>query len=1105
MKPVKHTFFLTFLSFLLSCSESSLKEHDAYLEPISFTKVENDISGFNFKNLLDENTLKNPFNYINAYNGGGVAIGDVNNDGLQDIYMTGNMTSSRLYLNQGNMKFKDVSTRAGVKTNGWCTGATMADVNNDGWLDIYVCRSYEDQAEQRMNLLFINDKKGGFKEQARKYGLNDPNLSIAASFFDYDHDGDMDIIVANHPRFRLISFKKHYEYFQNPPKELSSKLFRNEGDGTFTDVTESSGVLSYGFSLGVITSDLDNDGWSDIYISVDHDEPDIIFHNNGDGTFTNIINSAMKSHTRSSMGLDAGDLNADPYPEIIVAEMLSEDHYREKSSMSMQTVKRFEFITDSLKYKYYQMRNYLHLNNGNNTFSDIGQISGIHKTDWSWSTLFMDANNDGRQDLFIANGYYRNIYERDRKSEFDKVMMSISPQDMDKRNRTASEYARNCTQTRLQNYFFKNNGEFDFNNVAASSGLDELTISTGAAYGDLDNDGDLDLVVNNLGQTSSLYLNNADRKNNFLRVRFMHNMKCQPYGAKAIIEYEGKKQYRELLSSRGYQSFSEPFIHFGLGTAQGIDKLTVIWPTGEAQIFENIEPNTTLEVSFENAKDRFTPLQEEKIVEEIPTEISGIDFDQREIDYHDYQDQVLLPHKLSELGPHISKGDVNGDGREDLFIGAPKGQAAGLFVQLPNGNFEAVKDVAFEKDKGYEDMHSSFFDADSDNDLDLLVASGSYEFDKDSPLFQPRLYLNDGSGSFKRSSAAIPTWRHASSCVKVEDIDKDGDLDLFIGGRLSPKRYPEPGTSAIFLNDGSGNFKEVIDEVAPGLKNIGMVTDAIWHDVNLDGEKDLVVVGEWMPISIWINEEGMFQDRTSTYQTDTLTGWWNCIYKEDLDADGYDDLVFGNLGLNYKYTASQEKPFIIYGKDFDNSGTCDIALASYYGDKLYPVRGRSCSSEQMPLIAEKFETFEEYANADFDAVYGELVEDSYHYKVKEFSSLILYGNASGEFELSKLPKRCQLSPINDVVSTDLNSDGKIDLIVGGNMHQSEIETGQADAGTGVVLLNKGDRKWDALEVHESGLYIAGDLKSLELVDLANGSQLLVTGNNLGKTQTIKVK
>lgn len=1062
-------------------------------------------SGFVFSNLLDENTLINPFNYINAYNGGGVAIGDIDNDGLQDIFMTGNMVSSKLFLNKGDFKFEDITENAGTSTTGWCTGVTMADVNNDGWLDIYVSRSYHDEPNDalRENLLFINNKDRTFSEQAAEYNINDNNYSIGASFFDYDRDGDLDLIVANHPRFRLVSLMTHYNYWKNPVMKYSNRLFRND-NGKYKDVTEESGLLTYSFSLGVTTSDLDQDGWADIYISVDHDEPDIIMHNNGDGTFTNILETALKQNSRSSMGIDAGDLNHDIYPDILVVEMLSEDHFREKVSMGMQTVERFEYLTDSLKFKYYQMRNFLHLNNGNNTFSDVGQLAGIHRTDWSWTGLFIDADNDSWQDIFITNGYYRDIYNKDKGNAFDSTMMTLG-NDMATKNKLASEYARSCDQTLIPNYFFTSKGNLLFENSTVSAGLDKPTISNGAAYGDLDNDGDLDLVVNNLGALSLLYENKTGHKNNYLRFNMAYESGKTGVGAKIILTHQGETQMRELLTTRGYQSASEPFMHFGTGSVATIEKVEIIWPDGKMQIMQNVPTNQVVNVEYKNADKMYERPVNKGFMKELSAEESGVDFVQNENFYNDYDDQVLLPHKMSEQGPFMSKGDVNNDGLEDLFIGAPAGQAAVLYVQDNSGKFVKKNTPAFENDKLLEDAGSSLFDVDGDGDNDLLVASGGYEYDFKSEKYQPRLYLNNGSGDFVLAKNNLPEWKYSGSCVRPVDIDKDGDMDVFIGGRLAPKSYPQPGTSGIFINDGKGNFSEETKNIAADLTNIGMVKDAIWTDLNQDGNIDLIIVGEWMPISFWINNGRQLINETEKYLPSSPVGWWNSIEVADLDGNGLNDFIVGNLGLNYKYKASPEKPFTIYGKDFDKSGSNDIVLATYYGNTVYPVRGRSCSSEQIPDLKNKFPTFTDYAKADVNAVYGDELNTAIQYDVTQFASVILYQDSPGKFSIMELPRSCQIAPINGIVVYDVNNDGKKDLIIGGNLYQSEIETGRADAGTGKIILNMGGKKWHPLEVYESGLYMANDVKSILFLEIGkNKTPAIITGNNREKCQVFLI-
>ncbi len=1059
-------------------------------------------SGLLFNNTLDEEKLVNPFSYVNAYNGGGVGIGDINNDGLQDVVMTGNMVPSKLFLNKGNFKFEDITEKSGFRATNWCTGVAMADVNNDGWLDIYICRSYYDLPEQKSNLYFENNGDGTFTEKARELGIDDTNYSIAASFLDYDRDGDLDLIVANHPRDRIVSINVHYQYLQNPVLKYSSRLFRNDG-GTFTDVTEEAGILSYGFCLGVTTSDLNSDGWPDIYLSVDHEEPDIVFFNNGDGTFTNKAKTALHSISRSSMGIDAGDVNHDLFPDVVVVEMLSEDHLREKVQMSMQSVDRFQFLVDSMGYQYYQMRNFLHLNNGNSTFSDIGQMAGIHKTDWSWSAFFFDADNDSWQDLYVSNGYYRDIYNNDLFKPFDKKMRALNS--MEERNKLASEYARSCPQTKIPNYLFRNTGDLHYENVTSAAGLHKPTISTGGAYGDLDNDGDLDLVINNLGEASLLYENKGGSGNHFLRVKFETEEGVAGLGGKVILENDGHVQLREILTTRGYQASCEPYAHFGLGKASTVDKLRIVWPDGKVQVLENVPADQTIVAKYADATARYQAPMIKELVAEVAATESGIDFVQQENVFDDYADQVLLPHKMSEQGPFISVADVNGDALEDFFAGAPHGQASALYIQQPDGRFAKSSVSVFSEDKDFEDTGSAFFDADGDGDPDLLVASGSYEWEANDARYQPRLYLNDGKGSFTRSGS-LPQWHSSASCVKPVDFDGDGDQDVFIGGRQNPKRYPEPGRSALFINDGKGAFINATADLCPDLEYTGMVKDALWTDLNRDGKPDLVVAGEWMPVSFWIQENGRLVNKSDEYLPDSPVGWWNCIVAADLDGNGLVDLVVGNLGENYKYKASAERPFSVYAGDFDDSGTFDIVLGAYYGDVMYPVRGRTCSSQQIPEIQVKFPTFTDYAKADIRGVYGDKLKNALHYDATGFSSLILYQDEPGKFSMQRLPDLAQKAPVNGVVVRDVNRDGRPDIVAAGNLYQSEIETGRADAGTGCIILNEGKRNWKVLPVYESGLYLANDLKSLVLIHLGKeGQPALLAGNNKGPVQLVRFK
>lgn len=1077
-------FILFVLIGLIGC------QSDSKTSSSGFERIPSSESGVSFANILDEYKIKSPFNYVNVYLGGGVAIGDINNDGLNDIYLTSNMGSSKLYLNKGNFKFEDITEKSGAGTSGWATAVTMADINNDGWLDIYVCRSYHDDPNRRRNLLLANNRDGTFTNLAPRLGLDDENYSIGASFFDYDKDGDLDLIVGNHPRYRSQTLETHYEYWQNPVKEFSNRLFRNDRS-VFVDVTEEAGLLAYGFSLGISTSDFTNDGYPDIFITVDHDEPDLIYKNNRDGTFTNIIGDAINQSSLSSMGVDAGDLNHDKYSDLFVAEMLSEDHYRQKINMSMQSVDRFSYLTDTLGYKYYQMHNFLYLNNGNETFSDVSLLSGTAKSDWTWASFFMDYNNDGWQDIYCTNGLYREIFMRDNRAELDSIMLSFNG-DMARMNAYAEEYSRNAPQQRIENYLFQNKGNLEFDNVAMKTGLSDKTISTGAAYGDLDNDGDLDLVVNNLGDESIIYRNNSEGNGNYIVFKFNNVRLTSSIGSKIYIHYGDDFQMRELLTTRGFQSSCENRVHFGLGDIATIDKVEIIWPNDKYQVIENVKANQVINIDYNNASGNYNyNTQTAQLVEEIASEDLGITYVQQENQFNDYDIQVLLPHKMSEYGPFLSVADINGDGLEDFFAGSPHGQASEIYIQSNDGKFSKSNQPALERHKLHEDGQSVFVDIDNDGDQDLIVGSTGYEFENSDPLYQSRVYFNNGKGKFSYNKNAFPDYKYSTSCIKPIDIDNDGDQDFFIGGRLDPHKYPLPGTSAIMINDGTGNFQDNIDQIAPGLKNHGMVKDAIWEDINHDGVMDLITVGEWMPIGFWINEDGTLVDKTSEILEKQQTGWWNTVKSHDLDGNGLNDIIVGNLGLNYSYQASDEKPFMVYANDFDKSGSSDIVLGTYYGDVIYPVRGKSCSSEQIPDLKNEFETFEKFAVADIFDVYGEGLDEAKKYEVNQFANLILYQEEVGKFSIEYMPRKAQQSPINDMVIRDFNEDGLPDILAAGNMFQSEIETGRADSGTGVLMINKGDRKFETSEVYDSGLYLPDDVKSLAPIKVADQELLLV--------------
>ncbi|MBT8229453.1 MAG: VCBS repeat-containing protein, partial [Bacteroidia bacterium] len=707
--------------------------------------------------------------------------------------------------------------------------------------------------------------------------------------------------------------------------------------------------------------------------------------------------------------------------------------------------------------------------------------------------------------LYCTNGLYRDVFNKDKRKKLDETMMSLQG-DMEKMNKAAEEYSRNSTQTKIKNYLFKNTGELEFEKYSDQAGLSHETISTGAAYGDLDNDGDLDLIISNIGEESFLYENISKPDNNFLSIELKGSSKINPIGTK-VHAYTGDEiQSRELLTTRGFQSSCQPRIHFGLGESEKVDKVEVIWPDNKLQVLKNVKANKILSLDYNDATQIYnynTSSEKNKLLSVKAGIDYNLDYIQSENDFNDYEVQVLLPHKLSEYGPFISVADVNADELDDIFIGSPHGQPSVLYLQNSDGEFNKSNQELFEKHKDFEDGQSHFFDADGDGDVDLFVTSTGYEFQRDSELYQSRLYMNNGKGSFQFSKESLPEFRHSSSCVKSADFDNDGDLDLFVGGRLNPHSYPLPGTSALFINDGNGLFSDKISEIAPGLRDLGMIKDALWTDINNDGLKDLIVVGEWTPVSMWINQNGSLVENSKQFLNKEDFGWWNRIVEADLDNNGLNDYILGNLGFNYKYKATEDKPFMVYAKDFDMSGSDDIVLGTYYGDVIYPVRGKSCSSEQIPDLKMEFDSYEKFALADITQVYGEGLDDALKYEVNQFASVILYQDEPGVFNMKELPRMAQISPVNDIIVKDLNDDGFQDLILGGNLYQSEIETGRADSGNGLVLINKKDKHFKSLQVYESGLNIRGDVKSLSPIKIA-GKEMVLVGNNKDAIQLIEI-
>ncbi len=1080
-------FFLSV--FLAGCKT----ENDKVL----FTQLSETNTGINFKNTLFEDGPLNVANYIYFYNGGGVAIGDINNDGLQDVLFTGNMVRNRLFLNKGNFKFEDITERSGVdKMQGWCTGATMADVNGDGKLDIYICRSADINPDLRKNLLFINNGDLTFSEKAAEYGLADNGYSTQASFFDYDKDGDLDCFIINH------SIQKYTAGVQDNPElrkernpDYASKLYRNDNN-YFTNVSDQAGITSnvLTFGLGVAISDFNNDGWPDISVSNDFNEPDYLFINNRNGTFTEQLRSAMDDISLYSMGSDAADYNNDGLTDLVTLDMLPEDNKTNKMHSGAENFDKFQYLfTQGFYYQY--SRNMLQQNNGDGTFSEVGQLAGVSNTDWSWAALFGDYDNDGYKDLFVTNGYVKDYTEMDfLKYSVDRVIRTMHKDSVD----PIPEYIRKMPTNETANYIFKNQGNGTFLKKTTDWGFDKKGVSAGAAYVDLDNDGDLDLVINNSNDFAGVYKNNSEVliKNNYLRVQLDGGSANQRgIGTKVKLFCKGQQFYQEQSPVRGFQSSSDPVLNFGVGKNTVIDSILVIWPNDKYQKLISVKPNQSLVIKMADAGGRWyydTVADKNKSLL-TQTILPGVHH--KENSFSDFTVQTLLPNYLSRQGPCIEVADVNRDGLEDFFIGGAKGEAAQLFLQNKNNSFSLKPTPAFLKDAASEDVAATFFDADNDGDQDLYVASGGFEYNENDTAYQDRLYLNDGKGNFVKKESAMPSLLASKGCVKAADIDGDGDIDLFVGGRVVPGKYPTAPRSYILLNDGKGTFTDVTQKNCAALMQPGMVTDALWMDINNDKQPDLVVVGEWMPVKVFINAKGILSDASSTYIHFASTGWWNRISAADMDGDGDLDLVIGNCGTNTQFHATEKEPMNIYYKDFDGNGSIDPVFCYYIGGVSYPAASRDDLTDQLPGLKKKFLEYKAYATATINDVFTpEQLKDAGLLKAETMETMYLENQGSKGFAQHTLPLPAQYAPVYGIVMEDLNKDGKKDILLAGNNTWTRIKFGRYSANHGVLLLGDGKSNFTYVPQLKSGLTLKGNVKSLKLIH-AGSTPKIIAGIN----------
>lgn len=1087
-------------------------ENDERDDQALFERVESSSSNITFKNELSEAPKPHRTEILYEYfiNGAGVAVADVNGDGRDDLYFNGNMKYNQLYINRGDLTFEEASEEAGVRgrRNTWNTGVSIVDVNGDGLRDIYVCYSGNLPLERRVDELYINqgpDENGipRFVEKAGEYGLAQPHSSNQAYFFDYDRDGDLDLFLQTHnvetlPRGSRQSIQKK---LAEEDSVNGNRFYENRG-GSFVDVTAEVGIqsspLTYGLGAGI--ADVNKDGWPDIYVGNDYSPPDYLYINNGDGTFTNSIDEWMSHTSRSSMGVDISDINNDGLSDIVVLDMIGESNYRQKMLYTPNDRGVFNSLVES-GFGYQYTINTLHINNGNRTFSEVSQLTGVSNTDWSWAPLIADYNNNGLKDLFITNGLVNDFANRDF---IDYRVGYIEDRNYDLDLNDVSVIMDKLPQIDINNYMFENRGNLRFSDVSDEWGVGDPVNSNGAVYSDLDNDGDLEIVTNNINERAYVYENTARDAgdNGFLQLRLDGpDDNTDGIGAKVTVYSGQQRQYQEQFPTRGYLSSVSPVLHFGVDKYETVDSVRVVWPTGRVQVLREVESNQRLTISEEQASD---PVDDPGSRGPLfQGGASPIDFRHRmdgKID--DFQRQPLMVNAKSYEGPALTTGDVNGDGREDLFVGGGEGQSSLLYLQQDDGTFRARKQPAFAADKASHDAEAIFFDFNDDGHLDLYVASGGYGwFAPDDEALQDRLYVNDGTGRFSRKPGALPRMRTSTGTVATADLRGNGHPDLFVGGRVVPGRYPESPRSYLLINDGDGGFADRTEEISPELRSPGMVTDAQWRDLNTDGQKELILVGEWMPIRVFGQDEQGLSEETGQYFSQEYSGLWNVVHVDDLTGDGRPEIVAGNLGRNTQINATPEAPAELYYDDYDGDGAVDPILSYSIDGTRYPHPFLDRLRQEVPSLGARFSSYSEYAEATIDDLFtGRERRESERLEAAHLETSLFLKRDDGTFERHELPIEAQFAPVFNVSVLDYDDDGDDDLVLSGNMNETRVRFAKYDANYGLLLEQTAPDRFESVPQHRSGFRVQGDVRGT-----ARLGDTLLFGINRGEVAGYRVR